>query len=113
MISVRPFGDQDGSALAELMIEMAEFYGATVAQDLSVADDLNRQAKAVDILVAVVGGDLLGFATSTVLYPVAGLIAFTYVPANLCRYECQASGGGPIPDGRCRSSVQNKGHPAA
>ncbi len=79
MVSIRPFEGQDARALAKLMAEMVAFYGASIAPDLAVPDDINRQAKTVDILVALVDGELLGFATSTTLYPVAGLIAFTYV----------------------------------
>lgn len=61
------------------MVEMAGFYGATINPALVVAEDLVRQAQRVDIVVAYDDDRLLGFATFTSLYPVAGLLAFTYV----------------------------------
>ncbi len=61
------------------MIEMAGSYGATINPDLVVAEDVIRQARQIDIVVAYDAARLLGFATFTSLYPVAGLLAFTYV----------------------------------
>ena len=47
---------------------------------LVVAEDVVRQAQQVDvILVGIDDARLLGFATFTFLYPVAGLLRFTYV----------------------------------
>lgn len=79
MVSTRRFADADAQALANLMLEMVGFYGAAVAADLLVAEDVVRQAQKVDIVVAHEGSRLLGFATFTSLYPVAGLLTFTYV----------------------------------
>lgn len=79
MIRVRRFARKDAEALARLMIEMAGVYGARIDPGLVVAEDVVRQARAIDILVAGHEGRLLGFATFTSLYPVAGLLAFTYV----------------------------------
>lgn len=79
MLQVRAFEDQDAPALAALLREMAAFYGASIAPELDVATDLRRRSRTLDILVAADGDDLLGFATMTTLYPVAGLLAFTYV----------------------------------
>ena len=79
MISARRFNEMDAQALADLMMEMVGFYGAAVEPNLLVAEDVVRQARQVDIIVAHEGGRLLGFATFTSLYPVAGLLAFTYV----------------------------------
>ena len=79
MVSIRPFEQRDAQPLADLMTEMADFYGATVSPTLVVADDVLQQAKSVDVIVAQGGKGLLGFATFTSLYPVAGLISFTYI----------------------------------
>ena len=78
-MQIRRFEEPDAKALADLMTEMASFYGATINSDLVVADDVIRQAQQVDIVVAYDDARLLGFATFTSLYPVAGLLAFTYV----------------------------------
>ena len=78
-MQVRCAEEPDAQALAELMAEMAGFYGATINPDLVVAEDVIRQARKVDIVVAYDDARLLGFATFTSLYPVAGLLAFTYV----------------------------------
>nr|WP_277819353.1 GNAT family N-acetyltransferase [Pseudoroseomonas vastitatis] len=61
------------------MVEVAGFYGATISPALVVAEDVIQQAQRVDIVVANDDDRLLGFATFTSLYPVAGLLAFTYV----------------------------------
>jgi ribosomal protein S18 acetylase RimI-like enzyme len=79
MISVRPFEERDAQPLADLMMEMIHFYGATVDPMLVVSEDVVRQSETVDIIVAQGDDGLLGFATFTSLYPVAGLICFTYV----------------------------------
>ena len=79
MVSVRPFKEQDAQPLADLMTEMADFYGATISPTLVVADDVIQQARSVDVIVAQGDGGLLGFANFTSLHPVAGLIPFTYV----------------------------------
>lgn len=79
MVSVRPFEAQDAEPLADLMLEMVRFYGATVDPARVVAEDVVRQSRVMDIIVAQEDGGLLGFATFTSLYPVAGLISFTYV----------------------------------
>ena len=79
MVSVRPFEEQDARPLAGLMTEMANFYGAAISPTLVVARDVIQQAKSVDFIVAQGDDGLLGFATFTSLYPVAGLIPFTYV----------------------------------
>lgn len=78
-MQVRRFEASDAQALADLMIEMADFYGATIRSDLVVAEDVIRQAWQVDVIVAHDDAHLLGFATFTSLYPVAGLLAFTDV----------------------------------
>jgi ribosomal protein S18 acetylase RimI-like enzyme len=79
MVSTRRFEEADAQALSHLMMEMIGFYGARVAPDLLVAEDVIRQAKKVGIVVAHDDSRMLGFATFTSLYPVAGLLAFTYV----------------------------------
>ena len=88
MIQVRRFEEKDAQALTGLMTEMACFYGATIRSDLVVAEDVVRQARQVDVIVAHDDARLLGFATFTSLYPVAGLLAFTYVQQV---YVCQAA----------------------
>lgn len=77
VVQVRRFEDQDARALTDLMIEMARFYGATIHPDLVVAADVVRQAQQVDIVIAYDNAQILGFATFTSFYPVAGLLAFT------------------------------------
>lgn len=79
MVLVRPFEEQDAQPLADLMMEMIHFYGATVDPTRMVAEDVVHQSKTMDIIIAQGGDGLLGFATFTSLYPVAGLISFTYV----------------------------------
>jgi ribosomal protein S18 acetylase RimI-like enzyme len=79
MVSVRRFEEQDARALADLMMEMVGFYGAAIDPGLVIAEDVIRQAHNVDIILAHGESGLLGFATFTTLYPVAGLLAFTYV----------------------------------
>jgi ribosomal protein S18 acetylase RimI-like enzyme len=79
MVRVRSFEDKDAQPLANLMIEMAGFYGATIDPDLVIAEDAREQAQRINIVVAYDDTELLGFATFTSLYPVCGLIAFTYV----------------------------------
>lgn len=79
MVSVRCFEEKDAQALANLLMEMVSFYGATVAPDLLVAEDVIQQAQRVNIIVAHGDAGLLGFATFTSLYPVSGLLSFTYV----------------------------------
>ena len=78
MVSVRPFEERDAQPLADLMMEMTHFYGATVDPKLLIAEDVVRQSEIVDIIVAQGDDELLGFATFTSLYPIAGLISFTY-----------------------------------
>jgi len=79
VVRVRRFEVADAPTLAALMTEMAGFYGATLAPGLDVAADLVRQVGRVEILLAEDDRDLLGFVTFAALYPVAGLLAFTYV----------------------------------
>jgi GNAT superfamily N-acetyltransferase len=79
MVLVRPFEERDAQPLADLMMEMIHFYGATIDPTLVVAEDVVRQSEIIDIIVAQGDDGLLGFATFTSLYPVAGLISFTYV----------------------------------
>lgn len=79
MVLVRPFEEQDAQPLTDLMMEMIHFYGATVDPSRTVAEDVVHQSKTIDIIVAQGGDRLLGFATFTSLYPVAGLISFTYI----------------------------------
>ncbi|MDN3564512.1 GNAT family N-acetyltransferase, partial [Paeniroseomonas aquatica] len=78
-IQVRHFEAADAQALAGLMVEMAKSYGATIKPELVVAEDVVRQAQQVDVILAHDDVRLLGFATFTSLYPVAGLLRFTYV----------------------------------
>ena len=92
MVRVRRFNEGDAQALAGLMIEMAGSYGATVSPDLVVAEDVVRQARQVDIVVAHDAARLLGFATFTSLYPVAGLLAFTYVQQVYVRQAARRLG---------------------
>lgn len=77
--TVRMFRDEDAEPLSALLLEMAGGYGADVDPALSVPDDLVRRSRQVDILVAEAESHLLGFATCVALYPVAGLLGFTYV----------------------------------
>lgn len=76
---VRPFEEHDAQPLAGLMLEMVRFYDAMIDPNLDIAEDIIRQSKTTDILVAVGEDGLLGFTTFASLYPVSGLIAFTYI----------------------------------
>lgn len=62
MTTVRFFESCDAQPLADLMLEMASFYGATVDPKLAVAEDIIRQAKTTDIIIAHHETNLLGFA---------------------------------------------------
>lgn len=76
---MRPFGEGDAPALAAMMVEMAESYGAVVPGGRDIERELIGHAGRVDILLAFDGGALAGFATSATLFPVGGVEAFTYV----------------------------------
>jgi GNAT superfamily N-acetyltransferase len=92
MIVIRPFEAKDAPALANLMQEMAGSYGAVIDPALSVADDVVRQSGGIDIILAAEAHDLLGFATFNSLYPVAGLISFTYVRQVYVAYRGRRRG---------------------
>ena len=79
MIVVRPFEDRDARGLTGLMAEMARGYGATIEPSRVVVAEVVRRARAVDVIVAAEGDALVGFVTFASLYPVAGLLSFTYV----------------------------------
>jgi GNAT superfamily N-acetyltransferase len=79
MISIHPFEEKHAHVLAEMMLEMARFYGAAVSKDASVGQDLISHAKYIDILLACNDGTLVGFATFTSLFPVGALLSFTYI----------------------------------
>ncbi|MCX7363060.1 MAG: GNAT family N-acetyltransferase [Alphaproteobacteria bacterium] len=79
MIDVRPFVAGDAVAVGEMLVEMASGYGATIDPGLDVPADVVRRSRDTDFLVAARGEELCGFATFTSLYPVAGLLAFTYI----------------------------------
>jgi hypothetical protein len=53
MISVRPFEDGDAQDLADVMMEMVAFYGSSLAVEGSVSEDIIRQSKNIDIVVAL------------------------------------------------------------
>jgi hypothetical protein len=65
MVLVRPFEERDSQPLADLMMEMIHFYGATIDPTLVIAEDVVRQSQTVDIIVAQGDDGLLGFATFT------------------------------------------------
>ncbi len=79
MIAIRPSVLDDTPKLADLMREMAGFYGAIVASGTRIEDDLPGHARTVDILVALDAEAVVGFATFAALFPVGGLVAFTYI----------------------------------
>lgn len=79
MIKVRAFEDGDAQGLTGLMTEMARGYGATVKPSRVVVAEVVRRARAVDVIVASGNDGLVGFVTFASLYPVAGLLSFTYV----------------------------------
>ena len=108
MVLTHRFETADAQALADLMMEMVGFYGATVASDLAVAKDVIRQAQKVNIVVAHDGTRMLGFATFTSLYPVAGLLAFTYVQQIYVGQDGAPSRCGSGVDGRGRASRESR-----
>jgi ribosomal protein S18 acetylase RimI-like enzyme len=79
MIAIRPFADSDAPALAAMLREMAAGYGASIAADTQVEADLPGHARTVDILLACEAETLVGFATFASLFPVGGVVAFTYI----------------------------------
>lgn len=79
MIDVRPFVAADAVAVGRMLVEMATGYGATFDLGLDVPADVVRRSRDTDFLVAARGGEPCGFASFTSLYPVAGLLAFTYI----------------------------------
>lgn len=76
---VRPFQDEDAKKLSISMTDMMNFYGAEVAEGFDVQRSIVVNSKLVDIVLAEQEGKLLGFATFGTMYPVAGLVPFTYV----------------------------------
>jgi GNAT superfamily N-acetyltransferase len=79
MISVRPFEKGDAQDLADVMMEMVAFYGRPLAVEGSVSEDIIRQSKNIDIVVAISNDRIAGFASYAFLYPVAGLRSFAYL----------------------------------
>jgi L-amino acid N-acyltransferase YncA len=84
---IRPFQDEDAEKLSILMTDMLEFYGAAVAVDVNIQTSIVANSKLVDIVLAEQEGKLFGFATFGTMYPVAGLVPFTYVQQI---YVCQS-----------------------
>ena len=77
--TIRPFQIEDAEKLSVLMREMTEFYGAAVAVGFDIKRSIVANSKLVDIFLAEKEEKLLGFATFGTMYPVAGLVPFTYV----------------------------------
>jgi GNAT superfamily N-acetyltransferase len=89
MIAVRHFEERDAQELAGVMMEMVAFYGTPLAVEGPLSEDIIRQSKNIDIVVALSDGKVGGFATLGFLYPVAGLRSFAYLQqiyvASFCR----------------------------
>ena len=79
MVSVRQFRDADASELADIMLEMVAFYGNPLMVEGPVGEDIIRQSKNIDIVVALSEDHIVGFATYGILYPVSGLRSFAYL----------------------------------
>jgi len=79
MIVVRPFEEKHAASLAAMMLEMTRFYGATVSPQADIARDLVDHARRMDFLLAFNAEALVGFATFASLFPVGGLLSFTYI----------------------------------
>ena len=79
MISVRQFKDADAPELVGVMLEMVAFYGNPLAVEGDVSEDVIRQSKNVNIVVALSDERIAGFATYGFLYPVSGLRSFAYL----------------------------------
>jgi ribosomal protein S18 acetylase RimI-like enzyme len=60
-------------------MEMVAFYGRPLAVEGPVSEDIIRQSKNIDIVVALSGDRIAGFATYGFLYPVGGLRSFAYL----------------------------------
>jgi ribosomal protein S18 acetylase RimI-like enzyme len=79
MIVIQPFEDEHAPALAVLMEEMTQFYGASIPEGANIAEDLIGRARSIDIILAFSEEMLIGFATFATLFPVGGLQIFTYI----------------------------------
>ena len=79
MISVRMFEVGNAQELEEVMVEMAAFYGAPLAVDGPLGEDIVRQSRSIAIAVALSGGRVAGVATYAFLYPVGGLRSFAHL----------------------------------
>lgn len=79
MMEARNFLNSDAPALAELMREMVAFYERPLAVKGDLAQDIVKQSKKVQLIVAIERDDLAGFASMGILYPVAGLQSFAYL----------------------------------
>lgn len=72
-LAIRPLRPADHEALATLMVEMQGHYGVQCPPMEAILAGLAALPTGVDILVAVKGDSVLGFASACNLYPGPGL----------------------------------------
>jgi GNAT superfamily N-acetyltransferase len=72
-LAIRPLHPADHKALAALMVEMQGHYGVPCPPMEAILAGLAALPPGVDVLVAVKGDSVLGFASACNLYPGPGL----------------------------------------
>jgi GNAT superfamily N-acetyltransferase len=98
-VTVTPAGPEHTTAVVALLEEMDRFYGATEFDPAEVRAQQVRQALFTDppaayALLAWDGGDLVGIASYSFLWPAAGLTRSLYLKELYVRAERQRSGIG-------------------
>lgn len=98
-MTVTPAGPEHTTAVVALLEEMDRFYGATEFDPAEVRAQQVRQALFTDppaayALLAWDGGDLVGIASYSFLWPAAGLTRSLYLKELYVRAERQRSGIG-------------------
>lgn len=80
MLSVRPFETKDTAALTALLLEMAASYGAAIGEGRDIEAEVVAAAGRFGILMAFTDdGTPAGFVTVATLFPVGGVLPFSYV----------------------------------
>jgi GNAT superfamily N-acetyltransferase len=92
MIVVRQFEEYDAQELAGVMMEMVAFYGIPLAVEGPVSEDIIKQSKSINIVVAISDSRVVGFATFGFLYPVAGLRSFADLQQIYVALSCRRMG---------------------
>jgi len=90
---------QDVPAIADLLAELDHFYGATVTdlpeeRAAQITAMLFGDVPAAHVLLARDGGQVVGFASYSFLWPAAGLTHSLYLKEVYVRQACQREGVG-------------------